>query len=764
MPRSLLPKLFGPVLLYDLIRLGRQSRYVLLRALFPVGLLLLLWFGYLSSHQGITPTHRTMAEFASSFFTAFVTVQMALCYLFTPVFTAGAIAEEKDRKRVDFLFATDLQNQEIVIGKLTARIANLGLLILAGLPVLSLMEFWGGLDPELLALCYAATGLSVVSLAALSILLSVFARRARDAILLVYLILIAYLGLSFVLYLVLSHPLMASKPIVSWLPTLTLGKLSRGFGAGNVLVARSLVLEGLAKGATIHAIVWRLFFRYVVFHALVTIASVTVAAWKVREKVLVELRPAQPTTKTIFPKGRLFDIGTRPLIWKELCIERGMSFNRAGRILGLLFVLSSFLPLVLMISGAIYEFVSYHMPVRYIWDSLGINVNVWVGIVGTSAACLTLLAIAVRAATSIPNEHERLTFESLASIPLPSRNILNAKWLGSIWSVRGGVAWLASVWFIGVLLGGLSPFTVPLLVLSWAVYAAFCASLGLACSVHLRATLPATVRVLLIAAIITIGHLLPWMIVGWPRLPQDYTRSYVLLERVYLLQLYGLAPPVAIGWLSFDGSSFKLLTNPYGTPWSVLESITEGLVLWAVASFLLWQYACRRLALERRGMTPSCAEERRKLLLPGRLKLLLIYQWILATTCLGYCAYVMIDLAFVRGFRVFNGIHLLILCVMLLLGALSLFMLINSLGMARKESRSLRLAVLGHFCFAAIALLGLFFCLLLSCFSPIGAEQVFFAYGAVVMALIINLSGWAYFYLRGLRLPPQKVVILSAHA
>ena len=90
-------------------------------------------------------------------------------------------------------------------------------------------------------------------------------------------------------------------------------------------------------------------------------------------------------------------------------------------------------------------------------------------------------------------------------------------------------------------------------------------------------------------------------------------------------------------------------------------------------------------------------------------------------------------------------------------------MLINSLGMARKQSRSLRMAKMGHFCFEVIALPGLFFCLLLSYFSPSGFEQVFFAYCAVVMALIIILSGWAYLHLRGLRLPPQKMVIFDVH-
>ena len=70
---------------------------------------------------------------------------------------------------------------------------------------------------------------------------------------------------------------------------------------------------------------------------------------------------------------------------------------------------------------------------------------------------------------------------------------------------------------------------------------------------------------------------------------------------------------------------------------------------------------------------------------------------------------------------------------------------------------------MGHFCFEVIAAppQALFFCLLLSYFSPIGSEQVFFAYCAVVMcALIINLSGWAYFYFaRAAALPPISVYL-----
>src|SRR6185437_3660347 len=121
-----------------------------------------------------------LARLAEQFFFAFMTVQFLAIFVLTPGYTAGAIAEEKDRKTLEFLLATDLRSREIVLSKLMARLVNLVLLVLAGLPVLSLTQLWGGVEPALVLAGFAATLLTLFSLAGLSVLLSVYARRPRD--------------------------------------------------------------------------------------------------------------------------------------------------------------------------------------------------------------------------------------------------------------------------------------------------------------------------------------------------------------------------------------------------------------------------------------------------------------------------------------------------------------------------------------------------------------------------------------------------------
>lgn len=133
--------LLGPVLLFDLIRTARRGRYVLLRCIYSLVLLGVLWSVYSQFSAGFTgqrpsfqarvwnaqvqmtgprvftdywtARRKEMARFAEAFFSTFIIVQLGAVVLLTPAYTAGTIAEEKDRKTLEFLLATDLKDHEI---------------------------------------------------------------------------------------------------------------------------------------------------------------------------------------------------------------------------------------------------------------------------------------------------------------------------------------------------------------------------------------------------------------------------------------------------------------------------------------------------------------------------------------------------------------------------------------------------------------------------------------------------------------------------
>ena len=179
------------------------GRYALLRFGYAVLLLLVLtslyiWWSW-NLPRGERLSSQEITRFAESFFLTFMGAEFLVAFLLTPAYTAGAIAEEKDRRTLEFLLATDLDNREIVLSKLLARLANLTLILLTGLPILSLTQFFGGVDPNLVLSGFAALGVTIASLASLGILFSTYARKPREAIVMTYLTTAVYLGLSYLL-------------------------------------------------------------------------------------------------------------------------------------------------------------------------------------------------------------------------------------------------------------------------------------------------------------------------------------------------------------------------------------------------------------------------------------------------------------------------------------------------------------------------------------------------------------------------------------
>ena len=99
--------LFGPLLLYEVLRAARRRRHFLFRSLYGVSLLLLLhWCALASSPVGRGGSARALSVLGESFFYTFMWVQLLAVALLTPAYTAGAIAEEKARKTLEFLQET----------------------------------------------------------------------------------------------------------------------------------------------------------------------------------------------------------------------------------------------------------------------------------------------------------------------------------------------------------------------------------------------------------------------------------------------------------------------------------------------------------------------------------------------------------------------------------------------------------------------------------------------------------------------------------
>ncbi len=67
-----------------------------------------------------------------------------LVALLSPIFTAGAITQEKDSQTYDILLATPLTNGQIVLGSLLSRVFFVVALLVSGIPIFAITQIFGG--------------------------------------------------------------------------------------------------------------------------------------------------------------------------------------------------------------------------------------------------------------------------------------------------------------------------------------------------------------------------------------------------------------------------------------------------------------------------------------------------------------------------------------------------------------------------------------------------------------------------------------------
>ena len=288
------------------------------------------------------------------------------------------------------------------------------------------------------------------------------------------------------------------------------------------------------------------------------------------------------------------------MLWKELVLEPGLGFNRLGRIVIALIIFASFIPAARIAWNYFFE-AQFLQP----WTWVEEAINKWVRSVGTIVASLVLLGIGIRAAGAISGERDKQTLDGLLTTPLQTKEILFAKWLGSILSVRWALLWLCVIWTLGAVTGGLDRTCLPWLVVAWCVYAAFMAALGLYFSTVHSTTQRASIWTLTVTAFIFGGHwafsylfcfMLPMTGTG------ATSPARAAIDWPWYVQRFGMTPPVAMSWLAFRAESFHIgylqsLTSGKDDAMGAFLGIAIGLVIWAGISWWLWKATIRRFNL-----------------------------------------------------------------------------------------------------------------------------------------------------------------------
>lgn len=185
----------NPILLRVVEMAGKRRRDLWIRMGYLgllVAIVVILLAGSVSSISGARLGE--LAKRSSAIFETISYVQLALVALLAPIFTAGAITQEKDSQTYDILLATPLTNGQIVLGSLLSRLFFVVALLISGIPIFSITQIFGGVAIGSIVLSFAIAAATAFVTGALAMALATFKVGTRRTIFGFYLFIVVYLG------------------------------------------------------------------------------------------------------------------------------------------------------------------------------------------------------------------------------------------------------------------------------------------------------------------------------------------------------------------------------------------------------------------------------------------------------------------------------------------------------------------------------------------------------------------------------------------
>ena len=175
----------NPVLLKELKLRFRFFKSVI-GLLFYLVTLLVFVFAYLSIIKIGTATSFIRPSDSLLLFLVLTVAQMALVLFITPGITAGAISTEREKQTLNMLLTTTQTSWQIIFGKLTSSIAYLGLLLIASLPIYSIVFLFGGVGPLQIVWATLLFFLTMVAVGSTGVMISTLIRKTIPAMITSY--------------------------------------------------------------------------------------------------------------------------------------------------------------------------------------------------------------------------------------------------------------------------------------------------------------------------------------------------------------------------------------------------------------------------------------------------------------------------------------------------------------------------------------------------------------------------------------------------
>ncbi|AHN20716.1 ABC transporter permease [Lysinibacillus sphaericus] len=212
-------------------------------------------------------------------FAVLTILQMALVLFITPSLTAGAISSEREKQTLNILLTTTQSSTQIIIGKLLSSVAFLVLMLVAGLPLYSLVFLFGGVSPSQLISIFLFYLLTVVAIGSVGVMFSTITKKTIVAMIATYGSIIFLGGITaFFFFLSMAFHQMGNT-IATSSSFMTYFWASINPGALMLTLISPSMGDALAELSGIDIPVW---ITYLLIYVLIIVLSLTIAIKKLR--------------------------------------------------------------------------------------------------------------------------------------------------------------------------------------------------------------------------------------------------------------------------------------------------------------------------------------------------------------------------------------------------------------------------------------------------------------------------------------------------
>jgi ABC-type transport system involved in multi-copper enzyme maturation permease subunit len=468
----------GPILHQEMLLGSRRNKLYIFRWIYAGWLIVqILWFAWVWFWISMTPwgtEEEPLTVYVSTHFLhVFVNQQLALILLVTPVFVAGAITDEKTRGTLQYLMTTDLASWHILVGKLLARVAQVALIGLAGVPLLCFVGVVGGLEPLTVVVLFLVTVMPLFAVGSATLLSTVWTKKTLEAVLVLMPVLLpASLAILF-----------SDRIIGGNYPTVLDGRYVMEPAWGRTDLAG---LRELGR---------RLFAASLWWGGMGSVC-LALAVWRLRPAYLRQLHSTGKKRVAHWWNVGRTAISDSPVRWKEYYVDGLAPLPVLRQVprwvgFGLTFGVSLFAALFILWMNLLPR-VGFRQLFETVarFDFVGLR-NCFVEcenefkILGLVSLFLFTLLVGIRCSGSVSGEREKLTWEALLLSPLSAKHLIR----GKLWGIIGAtylylLAYSIPVVPLAILGGGPALFWTVLLlgVTILAIY--FMGATGMRCSVR----------------------------------------------------------------------------------------------------------------------------------------------------------------------------------------------------------------------------------------------------------------------------------------